>query len=99
MTVAILIVCMLLLIVGAIIIAVVMFSEQDKKYKKLEAERDKANELAAKALNEAAAAEAAAAEAAQIKQDARTGDHSRDLDFMADKLHDYAAAGTADRRS
>ena len=30
------------------------------------------------------------AEANKTKADARTGDHERDLDFMARKLHDYA---------
>lgn len=29
-------------------------------------------------------------EANKTKADARTGDHKRDINFMADKLHDYA---------
>lgn len=92
---------MVILLICAVVIFVKLYSALKDKIEKLEAERDTANELAAQALNAAAAAEAAAAEqqritaeANQTKADARTGDHSSDLNFMSDKLHEYAAART-----
>ena len=47
-----------------------------KTEKKIEAEESKANEIITDAENK--------------KADARTGDHERDINFMADVLHDYA---------
>lgn len=53
--------------------------EERKRNKKLEKEIQEAKEI-----------ERQKAEANKIKADARTGDHERDLDFMAHKLQDYS---------
>ena len=51
-------------------------AEFHRKEKEIKAEEKKVNEIITDAENK--------------KADARTGDHERDLNFMADVLHDYA---------
>lgn len=51
-------------------------AEMRRQEKEIKAEEKKANEIITDAENK--------------KADARTGDHERDLNFMADVLHDYA---------
>ena len=67
-------------VVAFAITAFVVACEQSRQWrkteKKIEAEESKANEIITDAENK--------------KADARTGDHERDLNFMADVLHDYA---------
>ena len=58
-------------------------SKETKERKELEKEVEERTEHAKKQQE-------ATAQANKTKADARTGDHERDLNFMADKLHEYA---------
>ena len=62
------------------IAAFLFVCEQQRQWRKAEkqikAEEKKANEIITDAENK--------------KADARTGDHERDINYMADVLHDYA---------
>lgn len=62
--------------IAAFIFACEQSKELRKVEKEIEAEERKKNEIITDAENK--------------KADARTGDHERDLNFMADVLHDYA---------
>ena len=71
----------LCVIIGLFGIAAFLFAcEQQREWRKaekqIEAEEKKVNETLTEASN--------------TKSEARTGDHKRDIDFMADVLHDYA---------
>lgn len=70
--------CIIVAIFGlaAFIFACEQSRQWRKTEKKIEAEESKVNEIITDAENK--------------KADARTGDHERDLNFMADVLHDYA---------
>jgi hypothetical protein len=61
---------------GAFLFACEQNREWRKAEKQIKAEEKKANEIITDAENK--------------KADARTGDHERDINFMADVLHDYA---------
>lgn len=62
--------------ITAFVVACEQSAEVRRKEKEIKAEEKKANEIITDAENK--------------KADARTGDHERDLNFMADVLHDYA---------
>ena len=72
------ILCAIVAVFG--IAAFLFVCEQQRQWRKAEkqikAEEKKANEIITDAENK--------------KADARTGDHERDFNFMADVLHDYA---------
>ena len=75
---------MVLIAIGAIIVmfgglAFYLADEEKRQRKQIEKE-----------LQEAKENEKRKAEANKTKADARTGDHERDLNYMADRLHEYA---------
>lgn len=75
---------MILIAIGAIIVmfgglAFYLADEEKRQRKQIEKE-----------LQEAKENEKRKAEANKTKADARTGDHERDLNYMADRLHEYA---------
>ena len=67
---------MLVFGIGAFWVTIKADRNLKKMKKEIEAEEKKVNETVTKASN--------------TKADARTGDHERDLNYMADVLHDYA---------
>lgn len=78
------ILCIACAIMAAFAICAFLLSYAEKKeLKKLENELNERNKVAEKTAEKIA-------EANKIKADARTGDHSADIKYMADKLHNYA---------
>lgn len=87
----------LLCIVAVLVAAFVM---ESRTLAKMDKEKAEAVQKAADASKQAEEVKEHAdklaeitAEANQVKADARTGDHSGDVAYMAGKLHDYATAG------
>ena len=62
--------------ITAFVVACEQSAEFHRKEKEIKAEEEKTNEIIADANN--------------TKADARTGDHERDFNYMADKLHEFA---------
>ncbi len=66
-----------------LIIALFIAQDEKKERRKIENELNEVKEHEQHAVE-------IITEANQTKEDARTGDHKRDFNFMADKLHDLA---------
>lgn len=71
--------CVLIILYFAIAFSVITIQERSER-KKLEKEKKENEERAAEIITEAN----------KNKADARTGDHKRDINYMASKLHDLA---------
>ena len=76
-TVILIIVCALIVLFGGF--AFYLAGEEKRQRKQIEKE-----------IQEAKENEQRKAEANKTKADARTGDHERDLNYMANRLHEYA---------
>lgn len=80
-TVILILICIITLLFAGL--AFYIASKETRERKELEKEIEERTEYAKQQQE-------ATAQANQTKADARTGDHERDLNFMADKLHEYA---------
>lgn len=87
-------------LIGVVAVLAVAFVYELKAQARLEKEKREAMQKAADAEKQAEEVKEHAEMASEItadanktKADARTGDHSGDVAFMAGKLHDYATAG------
>ena len=85
------------ILIGVIAVLAVAFVVEYRAIKKIDKARAEAVQKAADANKQAEEVKEHAdkateitADANKIKADARTGDHSGDVAFMADKLHEYA---------
>lgn len=88
------------ILIGAVTVLLVAFVVEYRAIKKIDKARTEAVQEAAEAKKEteevkehAEMASEITADANKTKADARTGDHSGDVAYMAGKLHDYATAG------
>lgn len=88
------------ILIGVIAVLVVAFVYELRAQARLDKEKTEAVQKAADAEKQAEEVKEHADKASEItadanktKADARTGDHSGDVVFMAGKLHDYATPG------
>lgn len=88
------------ILIGVIAVLAVAFVYELRAQARLEKEKREAVQKAADANKQAEEVKKHADKASEItadanktKADARTGDHSGDVAFMAGKLHDYANGG------
>ena len=75
-----------LLIITSIILLITLFYIAINERAQKKAKEEELEEL--KKTNDCI--NAAITQASKIKADARTGNHERDFNYIADKLHDYA---------